>query len=869
MLNRYVQRLTARGLFALLFGVAALSCAYAQPTYRVVEIGALPGDTQSVPHDINDAGEVVGISGANRVFIWSQAKGLLDPKVTVEAPYFFWRQPTTILRINNHGTTVGPNFVRRSTGQVHYRQNVCLPSSSCLVGIGFGGVNENDEVAVTSMTSNSYIPLVFNARTMEYKIDAFNYLWPAYSYSYNNKGMIAGGMFDRRPGTSGAKAEGFLANPFPARITQGQAGVTSESYDINSRGETVGKDGGKPFYYHPQHGLIFISAAQNVVQAGVAHGINEGAVVVGSIGSASNRAFIWTAGTANARYLDDLIDPLDPKSGVIRISSARAINASGQIVALTTENKAVLLMPSIQVVDPVPDLLDGTKTTSNFERLSRGGRTIAAVSADGVTTVLVKIRAQQVGQSFLVQIKSNGCDGGAIGDVCGKLGLVGNSPSSSFITSVAQNTSDGAMAFALYQVPKDFSWKTEHQSLSYRNVDIEISSAGVANIYSIPVVRPPVAFVHGLWSRKGDLGELTNLGGNRNIFSVRELNYGYKVSIENSSPPISSELRERSPARGSSLGIDHAADVVMEQLRDYLEDFRFGTNNFGAQVAAAQVDIVGHSMGALVSRAITYRSDFLLDPVTLGTGYVHKIVSVGGPHKGSPIAAEMNERSNACFLSWSYAGISLIGDGLYTFYDCPTCVSATSSQMPKGKYVGPGAIGDLRGNVDGSGLSQILNSRLTKASANPRPVAYVSARLSDVNEVAFNEPSYVLREIVGIPIKVPNANAPWVKVGAETLCSASTQATLPAKFASAAAFRKFMSQDSDGLVPLKSQLNGIDPLTYGVPAIENTAHSSWTTYLYRTVGDYLVPNSEYGHAAGFVVFGILNTPVTNSIYVVK
>jgi hypothetical protein len=53
--------------------------------------------------------------------------------------------------------------------------------------------------------------------------------------------------------------------------------------------------------------------------------------------------------------------------------------------------------------------------------------------------------------------------------------------------------------------------------------------------------------------------------------------------------------------------------------------------------AVTQVDVVGHSMGGLVARArIKYDGWFYSAPSNLGKGDIHKIVTIGTPHQGTP-----------------------------------------------------------------------------------------------------------------------------------------------------------------------------------------------------------------------------------------
>lgn len=53
-----------------------------------------------------------------------------------------------------------------------------------------------------------------------------------------------------------------------------------------------------------------------------------------------------------------------------------------------------------------------------------------------------------------------------------------------------------------------------------------------------------------------------------------------------------------------------------------------------AHANGARIDIVAHSMGGLVSRSMIEQFG--------GTGYIHKLIALGSPHQGSPLAAIRN-----------------------------------------------------------------------------------------------------------------------------------------------------------------------------------------------------------------------------------
>jgi hypothetical protein len=66
------------------------------------------------------------------------------------------------------------------------------------------------------------------------------------------------------------------------------------------------------------------------------------------------------------------------------------------------------------------------------------------------------------------------------------------------------------------------------------------------------------------------------------------------------------------------------------------DSFRKGSNPLGKPIAASQLDIIAHSMGGLVSRQVTSLLDFKND-INYQKGIMHKLVTIGTPHRGTPL----------------------------------------------------------------------------------------------------------------------------------------------------------------------------------------------------------------------------------------
>jgi hypothetical protein len=220
---------------------------------------------------------------------------------------------------------------------------------------------------------------------------------------------------------------------------------------------------------------------------------------------------------------------------------AGSINNLGQIVGQyedTSRQFHGFLATQAELVDPVPDLLSGPAVISltspvGAKTLASKGQAVQGVAADGVTQVVIRIPAVNVGDQFTVTIL-NDQDGKQINSP-NEDGALGNPGDTSFsqpqvaVTAVA-TTSDtnnpNPMAFAVYRAPIDFARPTsgggyksgscinsippgteifggaatDDQS-ACRTVTISVQNQTAGTNFTIPamILRPPVILIHGLW----------------------------------------------------------------------------------------------------------------------------------------------------------------------------------------------------------------------------------------------------------------------------------------------------------------------------------------------------------------------------------
>jgi len=257
-----------------------------------------------------------------------------------------------------------------------------------------------------------------------------------------------------------------------------------------------------------------------------------------------------------------------------------------------------------------------------------GGREIVGMAVDGVTQVLLRAEGLQGPGSVTFSVLDD-CESAAAGSV-GALhdpltGASGN-PLTVPLVQVAGATE--WKGFAVLTAPLNFARGDRDNAAAYRDLAVRVTGNGGTACAGdeLLLVRPPVLLVHGLWG-SGNTWEWRTLptgNGARFLIDGRQLPeyvYLHDYRLSNAAHLIQN-VRPLRRAIDSTLrtfrGLDAATD---------------------ASVACTQVDLVAHSMGGVISRLYAadvdrnyYRSDNFL------AGDIHKLLTLGTPHHGSPWA---------------------------------------------------------------------------------------------------------------------------------------------------------------------------------------------------------------------------------------
>ncbi len=501
---------------------------------------------------------------------------------------------------------------------------------------------------------------------------------------------------------------------------------------------------------------------------------------------------------------------------------------------------------SVTFLDPLPlnpgdsSLMNGNAINGSPAVLGQGGRPVQGIAADGAARVVIRISASQVGENFSLTVVDEFGRSGQPYQQVGWLNSINGSEGSEHagsLTIVAKSAGGSAMAFAVYHPPTDFSRGTWDDSKDNRFVTLQANSLLYPDYTpSAPlnIFRPPVVLVNGLWGERSDWAAVTNPPSGASYsfkqFSVTPIFYDEPLKISYSIPWYSQEILGK--ARANSLGFSYNAPSVLAKIAEVIRRFRNGGNALANQAAGTQVDAIGHSMGGLVTRTLEKLPAFA-DQSSFGVGNVHKLITIGTPHLGSPLAAELLLSSNDCVRG------KLAGGGNIAFSSVTLAGSSNSTT---------GAVFDLQGDDHLSNVPMSPALKAIQAPANPKEAqtALIAAKMSQAN---LDGLSCVLTNSSGNVCSSTFLQSVFLCNGSP-LAMSLTVSQYPTVFAEPDG-----TNDSDSVVSLTSQLAGAASHTGSV--FPGVIHSSGMEKL-----DFVGP-AELDSGSGIPARlpGLLNAPL--------
>ena len=348
----------------LLSGLGTEAPRGAAPPYTVIDLGTF-GTVQSAQAlDVNDAGQVVGVAGGNRPFLWQNGTKTDLGKLASGSS-------ASGLALNEAGQVVGHSALTTPPSGAH----AVLWSNGAIIDLtpdlpsnqtaAATGINEAGQVA-----GNIYYSTAFlwqnGVRTLLGHLGGGG----SFASDINDSGVVVGSSY-----TNELTPLGFMAHPFAWQngvmtdlgLLEGDedGGATA----INNAGQIVGSSGRtdpetyETFYRAFVYSNGVMTALPVPSWDAYAGDINDAGVVVGTMraGGGFSKLHGWVYVDGVVTNLNTLINP---GSG-LHIAYANAVNNAGQIAATAFDAQghyhAVLLTPG-EGPPPTPTVSIGDVT---------------------------------------------------------------------------------------------------------------------------------------------------------------------------------------------------------------------------------------------------------------------------------------------------------------------------------------------------------------------------------------------------------------------------------------------------------------------------------------------------------------------------
>lgn len=306
--------------------------------------------------------------------------------------------------------------------------------------------------------------------------------------------------------------------------------------------------------------------------------------------------------------------------------SANLTNTYGSVVDIS--NSIILLNP--RVVDPNPNLIDIDGDLKNNVSLAANLTTerIGTI-ADAVSKLILLLDSNSTLSFSIGGTNHNNLTNGTLSS----LNHSSNANNSSSTIIHPQRTSEGRSVVVAVYTPPDFIDLDKGTNHTTINILVNDTQATSIDLYRVPIV-----LVHGLWGDPNQTWIESNFNKTLRQSGFDTFYADYSEYNAITFDPYKNETIGNKPF--GNYGIDSVRNETAKALKKY-------HNN---SIAAAQVDIVGHSMGGLMARGFVQQADYMKQDNFM-KGYIHRLITIGTPHFGGDLAGILYDHRDDWYCS--------------------------------------------------------------------------------------------------------------------------------------------------------------------------------------------------------------------------
>jgi pimeloyl-ACP methyl ester carboxylesterase len=282
--------------------------------------------------------------------------------------------------------------------------------------------------------------------------------------------------------------------------------------------------------------------------------------------------------------------------------------------------------PSYSLLDPNPSLIDiDGKLINNIDLAASLTTYRNGTIADGISKLILIVQSKSSLQFSINNIRHNNPTNGTLSSL--EQASKVNNMSSTISVSPQSISNVKSVVAAVYAPPDSFNQDIGTNRTIIVNVSDPNNSVSTLLEIPIELYRTPVVLIHGLWMNSNDAWVTTNFA---NTLACSGFHYAFADYEAHNS-----ETFDPCDKVFGNYGINSIRNTVHEILREY----RYFS------IAAAQVDIIAHSMGGLMARGFVQQPDYK-GKESYMKGSIHRLITIGTPHFGGPLSRFVRDHND-------------------------------------------------------------------------------------------------------------------------------------------------------------------------------------------------------------------------------